>query len=235
MTISWFFLTEKLVKPCTCRIVQNEQIITNTFNITIGVPWDIGWSCSRTTVYLRCFGLTISVPSWRTVLRYSCGGGWRAPPRPQAAFCGGVRWLHATSHVRFAGVWSPARVKTLLDVADADHGDNSGCHSLLGGVFFGRTISSLCSRGYPRYALSNRPAATLQRRLLLENVVLVARDLWLLKVASLVFCKTELCCVGYCLRCEALMHNVRHRQHSIVDSFPSSARPCHSLVSCRLF
>jgi hypothetical protein len=28
-------------------------------------------------------------------------------------------------------------VKTLLGIADADHSDTCGCHSLLGGVFLG--------------------------------------------------------------------------------------------------
>jgi hypothetical protein len=54
--------------------------------------------------------------------------------------------------------------------------------------------------------LSNRPAAALQRRTLLEGVVLAAR---------------------------APGHNVRHRPHSAIDSL-SLARPCHLLALRRL-
>jgi hypothetical protein len=37
--------------------------------------------------------------------------------------------------------------------------------------------------------------------------------------------------VGYCSRCESPGRNVRHRQHSLVGSFPSSVTPSHSLAS----
>jgi hypothetical protein len=47
--------------------------------------------------------------------------------------------MHATACLCFVGVRSPARVKTLLGVADADHSDTCGCQSLLGGVFLGQS------------------------------------------------------------------------------------------------
>jgi hypothetical protein len=50
--------------------------------------------------------------------------------------------MHATSCLRSAGVRPPAWVKTLLGVADADHGDTCGCHSLFGGMFLGRSRPS---------------------------------------------------------------------------------------------
>jgi hypothetical protein len=78
---------------------------------------------------------------------------------------------------------SPARVKTLLNEADADHSDTSGCHSLLGGMFLGRSIPPLCAMG-------DRPAAALRRRPLLEGAALATRALWLSEVvASPVFCE----------------------------------------------
>jgi hypothetical protein len=92
---------------------------------------------------------------------------------------------------------SPAQVKILLDEADADYGDTSGCHSLLGSMFLGRSIPPLCARGNPRSALSDRPAAALQRRPLLEGVALAARALWISEVvASPFFCEARLCCVS---------------------------------------
>jgi hypothetical protein len=56
--------------------------------------------------------------------------------------------MHATACLRFAGVRSPVRVKILLGIADADHGDTCGCHSLLRGVFLGqrRPLPFLCHR-----------------------------------------------------------------------------------------
>jgi hypothetical protein len=104
--------------------------------------------------------------------------------------------MHASAHLRSAGVRSSARVKTLLGVADADHGDTCGCHFLLGGVFLGQTVPPLCARGNPRSALSDRPAAAFRRRPLLEGAVLAKRVLCLSElVASPVFCEAGLCCV----------------------------------------
>jgi hypothetical protein len=81
----------------------------------------------------------------------------------------------------------PARVKTLLGVADMDHGDTCGCHVLLGGVFLGRSAPPLHARGNSRFDLLDRLAVALRRCSLLEGAVLVARALWLLEmVASLV-------------------------------------------------
>jgi hypothetical protein len=42
-----------------------------------------------------------------------------------------VCWLLAIACLRFAGGRSHARVKTLLGVVDAEHGDTCGCHFLL--------------------------------------------------------------------------------------------------------
>jgi hypothetical protein len=81
--------------------------------------------------------------------------------------------MHATTCLRFAGVRSPARVKTLLGVADADHGDTCGCHSLLGGVFLGqRRPSPLFVPGETLGPLLDQPAVALRRRPLLEGAVL---------------------------------------------------------------
>jgi hypothetical protein len=106
-------------------------------------------------------------------------------------------WMHAVAPLRFAGVRSPARVKTLLDVADADHGDTYGCHSLLGGVLLGQIVSPLCARGNPRSALSDRPAAAFFGIVpFLKAMCLAERVLWLSElVASSVFGEAGLCCV----------------------------------------
>jgi hypothetical protein len=58
-----------------------------------------------------------------------------------------------TTCLLLAGVRFPARVKALLGVANADHGDTCGCHFLLGGVLLGRTAPPLQARGNPRSAL----------------------------------------------------------------------------------
>jgi hypothetical protein len=69
-------------------------------------------------------------------------------------------WLLAIARLRFAGGRSHARVKTLLGVVDAEHGDTCGCHFFLGGVFLGRTappfvpgetLGLLCQTGQRRH------------------------------------------------------------------------------------
>jgi hypothetical protein len=78
----------------------------------------------------------------------------------------------------------PAQVKTLLGVADVDHSDTCGCHVLLGGVFLGRAAPPLHARGNPRSDLSDRLAAALRWRFLLEGAVLAARAVWLLEMVA---------------------------------------------------
>jgi hypothetical protein len=69
-------------------------------------------------------------------------------------------WLLAIARLSFAGGRSHARVKTLLGIVDAEHGDTCGCHFLLGGVFLGRTappfvpgktLGLLCQTGQRRH------------------------------------------------------------------------------------
>jgi hypothetical protein len=129
-------------------------------------------SCSGAAVYLYCFGGTISVLSWRAMVLLR---RWLTCSSSSTSCL--MRLLQLVSF--FARVWFPTRLKALLGFADADHGDTRGCHFLLGGVLLGRTAPPLHARGNPRSALSDRLAAALQRRSLLEGVVLAVRALWL--------------------------------------------------------
>jgi hypothetical protein len=116
-------------------------------------------SCFGAMVYLPCFGGTISVLSWRVVVLLR---RWLTCSSPSISCL--LRWCLVTACLCFARVRFPARVKALLGDAGADHGDTCGCHFLLGGVFLGRAAPPLHTRGNPRSALSDRPAATLRRR-----------------------------------------------------------------------
>jgi hypothetical protein len=144
------------------------------------------------------------------VLGYSCGGFQACSSSSTSCL---LRWRSRCMLLPvsvFVGVRSPAPVKTMLSVADADHGDTCGCHSLLGGLFLGRaTPSPLCARENPGSIFLDRRVATLRRRPLLEGAVLAAGVSWLSKMVAV---------SNYAQDARLRGRNVRHRSHSLVGS-----------------
>jgi hypothetical protein len=161
---------------------------------------------SGAAVYLPRFGVTISVLSWRVVVLLR---RWLTCSSSSTSCL--LRWFGYCLSP-FAGVRSLARVKALLGVADADHDDTCGCHFLLEGVFLGRAAPPLHARGNPRFDSSDRPAAALRRRPLLEGVVLAARALRLFEMVASPVQGSGAQCAPFCTLSRLL---------------PFLARPCH--------
>jgi hypothetical protein len=79
-------------------------------------------------------------------------------------------------------------------------------------VFLGRAAPPLHARGNPRSDSSDRPAAALRRRPLLEGAVLAARALWLLEMVASPVRGSRAQCAPFCTLSRLL---------------PFLARPCH--------